>query len=176
MKQYSYFLLFFLASVVQAQNTSSRSIGGLDATGDQFVFFNLTSAMAVPAEAAAFGGWDIAFQGTNIQINGSAQYVNVPYDSLFQAPDAGYLSSESGPVALPTSSEERWFNYNFDTHEISPVPNRIVLIRTKEGNFAKLEILNYYKTEFSATGPAVIPRYYSFRYMLRTDGSTTFDK
>ncbi|MDA1028373.1 MAG: HmuY family protein [Bacteroidetes bacterium] len=176
MRPFCYILLFLIVSVAHAQNSSSRSIGGLDATGDQFVFFNLTSGEIVAGDAAAFGGWDIAFQGTNIQVNGAAQYLNVAYDSLYQAPDSGYLTAESGPVSLPTSSEERWFNYDFNTHFISPVVNRIVLIKTKSGHFAKLQILNYYTSNFGVEGPVEAPRYYSFRYMLQADGSGTFNK
>lgn len=176
MRRILYFILFFTVSVAQAQDQNNRSISGLDASGDGSVFFNLASGEIVSIEAAAAGGWDIAFQRTNIQVNGAAQFLDVDYDSLYQAPEMGYLTSESGPVALPSSSEKRWFNYDFNTHFISPVKNRIVVIKTKSGHYAKLEILNYYKAEFGADGPVETPRFYSFRYVLQTDGTNAFSQ
>jgi hypothetical protein len=169
-------LLLAAAPLVHAQILESRSIKGLDATSDGFVYFNLSSGEIVAPEAAVFGGWDIAFQGTNIQVSGSAQYMDAAYDSLNTAPDSGYLSNDLGPLTLPSGGTDGWFDYDFNTHVITPVENRILLIKTQTRKFVKLEILDYYKSEFSTDGPVETPRYYSFRYLMQKDGSRVLTK
>lgn len=167
-------VLVFAASTLYAQGLENRSIKGLDATGEEVVYFNLEKGEVVPAQAAGFGGWDIGFQGTTIVVNGEARYVDSKYEELLAAPEDGYLTAKTGPVTLPTGAEERWFNYDFNTHVISPIANRIVVLKNKQGHYTKLEILDYYKVSFGENGPAPAPRYYTFRYVTQPDGSKRF--
>ena len=175
MKRLIAFALLFMICVpfLQAQSILSKSIKGLDASGDEFVFVNLTSGEIIPKVGAAFGGWDVAFQGTNIQVNGQAQFLDSTFDALTEAPQDGFLSEESGPVTMPSSGEERWFNYDPTTHIISPVANRLLVIKTKAGHYAKLEILDYYKATFGEDSPT--PRFYSFKYVLQTSKEASFN-
>ncbi len=175
MKRLSILFLFivFAANTINAQSIQNRSIKGLDATGDAVVYFSVETGEIIPAEAAAFGGWDIGFQGTTILVNGEAQYVESKYDALTEAPAEGYLAEESGPVTLPTG-DKGWFNYDFNTHVISPVANRILVLKNKKGLFTKLEILDYYKVTFGENGPAPAPRYYTFRYTTQANGTQRF--
>ncbi|NQV71772.1 hypothetical protein HQ496_01515 [bacterium] len=170
MKRLLTFALCFAiyAPLAMGQTVEKKSIQGLDATGDDFVYFNLTSGEIIAKEAAAFGGWDIAFQGTNIQVNGEAQFVDSKYDELVEAPADGFLAEESGPVTLPSGGTDGWFNYDFNSHVISPIANRLIVVKTKGGQYAKLEILDYYKVTFGDNGPAPAPRYYTFKYALQT--------
>ena len=176
MKRFAAFTLFFFVflSASVAQSVKIHSIQGLDATGDDFVYFNLTSGEVVSKEAAAFGGWDIAFQGTSIQVNGKAQFVDAAFDALVEAPENDYLEEESGPVTLPSGGTDGWFNYDFNTHIISPVANRLIVVQTKQGHYAKLEIIDYYKVTFGDNGPAPAPRYYSFKYAVQTGTGRAF--
>ncbi|MFM7838412.1 MAG: hypothetical protein ACKO6K_02500, partial [Chitinophagaceae bacterium] len=63
---------------------------------------------------------------------------------------------------------------------ITPVPGRILVIRTAQGKYAKVEILNYYrKGQTPATSdPDEVKfknqRYYLFRYSYQGNGTTSF--
>jgi hypothetical protein len=74
-------------------------------------------------------------------------------------------------LALTPSSGKGWYNYNQTTNIISPIPGRVVLIKTADGKFAKMEILSYYKDAPAAPDATSPSRYFTFRYLYQPDGS-----
>ena len=84
--------------------------------------------------------------------------------------------SESG-YAIPTGSGNGWYNYDFTTHVISPIAGKILVFRTHDNRYAKVEILSYYlgapENPDAFTDPS---RYYTFNYVYQpNEGATTFD-
>ena len=167
--------LIFLGISPALSQVTSKAVLHIDATGDEFVYYDIESATLVSAEAAGFGAWDIAFQGTNIKLNGPSQILETDYASVVEAPSEGYALEEDGTSVLPSGSGSGWFDYDFNTHVISPAAGKTIVFKTRNGKFSKLEITDYYKTVFTDNGPAPAPRYYSFRYILQEDGSPTFE-
>ena len=55
---------------------------------------------------------------------------------------------------------------------VSPIAGRVIIVKTADGKFAKLEILSYYKNA-PATPNAMtdMARYFTFRYVYQPDGS-----
>ena len=49
------------------------------------------------------------------------------------------------PLAICTGSDNGWYNYNRATNLILPIPGRTIVLRTADGNYAKMRILSYYK-------------------------------
>lgn len=127
--------------------------------------------------------WDIGFQGTNVIANttegseGGILFVENLFDEVLEAPASGY------EAALPSGSDNGWYTYTGPpNHWILPIPGRTLIVRTGEGNYAKVRILSYYKgnpeepplfedQEGQAEHPS---RYYTFEYVVQTDGTRDF--
>ncbi|WP_117883986.1 HmuY family protein [Aureibaculum luteum] len=132
--------------------------------------------------------WDIAFRGLSIIVNGgtSAGAVDEP-ERTKEA--SGYITSgtlasvtEVNTSLLKEDSNEGyvlgdWYTYAGDpTHLINPTPGKILVVKTRTGNYAKMEILSYYKDApaepdaFTDESP-----YFTFNYVYQpNDGVTTF--
>ncbi len=139
--------------------------------------------------------WDIAFRGTSIIVNGGASlgtqdepertgnggaYIATGTMSSIAAADANLVVQDSDQgYAIPLGSGNGWYNYNPQAHTIEPIPGRIIVIRTRDGKYAKFEILSYYKDapeEITAEIAAQDLRYYTFNYVYQpNEGETTFE-
>jgi hypothetical protein len=148
-----------------------------------FRYFSLEDNQIVTSQD---GDWDIGFKGTTIIVNsgssgpGGAQaaVVTGTFDEITSVPSAADFKSDGEDgMAIPSGSGSGWYNYNFTTHVISPIPGRIVLVRTTKGNYAKLEILSYYQDNppLAEVDPRTTPSpYYTFRFLLQPNGSLDF--
>jgi hypothetical protein len=54
---------------------------------------------------------------------------------------------------------------------ITPIAGRTIVVRTADGKFAKVEILNYYKNAPASPTMTDASRYYTFRFKFQPDGS-----
>jgi hypothetical protein len=146
---------------------------------NRYTFFSFKTGDTIPRADSASTLWDVAFKSTNIIINGGVSgpgstqvliYVGL-FDALNQAPENGYLTDTNSSLAIPTGSGNGWYNYNSTQHIITPIPGRVLVFKTSDNKYAKLEILSYYKnmpTNPQNTDPS---RYYSFRYLYQSDGT-----
>jgi hypothetical protein len=88
----------------------------------------------------------------------------IPFDSLLEAPAAGYAASQvsrGGDTA--TAAFEDWYDYSFLSHLLTP-GDLVFVLRTADGRYAKLKILDYYC-------PGAQPGCLTFRYAYQGDGS-----
>ena len=146
-------------------------------TTGTFTRFSFKTGTAVTTDE-----WDIAFRGTTILVNGGAKVgglsdepertgnaslvvQNGTFANITTAPDDAVFSQDaSGSYALPTGSDNGWYNYaGPPTHLISPLAGKVIVVKTIDGNYAKMEILSYYKD--SDPSAAENARYYSFNYI-----------
>lgn len=127
-----------------------------------WTYFRLDGKGVVPATGDT-SAWDLAFRATAIRVRGGVQLANQPYDSVTLAPDAGYAENANAPT---------WYDYNPDTHLITPKANTTLVVRTTDGKYAKIEVRSYYKgSPATPDAEADTSRYYTFRYLLQKDGS-----
>lgn len=143
--------------------------------------------------------WDIGFKGTTIIFNGgssgpgnaAAQIMTETFASVLEAPEGGYMPDGENsncptvetpvgpvpgrPLAVCTGSDNGWYNYNGQTNLILPIPGRTIVLRTAEGNYAKMRILSYYKDNPETPGADTPSRYYTFEYIVQTDGSRNLE-
>ncbi|MEM8999877.1 MAG: IPT/TIG domain-containing protein [Bacteroidota bacterium] len=135
--------------------------------------------------------WDIAFRATTIAVNGGdvtgtddepvrngnggAAIEDALFDEVVSADGLTYAQDGTGAFAIPTGSDNGWYNYNFMTNVVSPLPGKIVVFRTHDGKYAKIEILSYYEdAPANPDGFVDAPRYYTFNYIYNpNDGETT---
>jgi hypothetical protein len=150
-------------------------------------FFSLRTGAEVPRADSNSTRWDIAFKGTTIRVNagtsgpGTAAAVvqtgsfeaitTAPADASFRQ-DNSVAPAVSDQLAIISGSGNGWYNYNGMTMVISPIPGRVIAVRTADGRFGKVEILSYYQNAPSTVNPLVNrDGYYTFRFTLGAAGT-----
>lgn len=188
------FKVFTQAKITTVQNLIADTIIGLSPIGqpygaNKFTFFSIENNKLVASSDSASNKWDIAFRGTTIMTNSGTSgpglggaYVQIgTFDALTTIPADSVFKSDASPVyAITTGSGKGWYNYDGANNLVTPLPGRVLVIRTATGKYAKLEILNYYKKGItlpaSATDQAKLKdqRYYAYRYSFQANGSKSF--
>ncbi|MFC0263073.1 HmuY family protein [Fontibacter flavus] len=143
-----------------------------------FQFFSLEQNAPVTENE----DWDMAFKGTTIRVNStknvSAAIVSGIFEEINEVPaSASFATDTESSFAIPTGGGNGWYNYNPATFTVTPIPGRVILVKTTEGNYVKLEILSYYKGNppVEQINPMTTPSaHYTFRYILQSNGSTRF--
>lgn len=152
--------------------------GDIDSTGG-YTFYDLDAGVIVTDSSSA--AWDIAFSQTTIIANsgngGGIQLVETEFSEVAEAPAEGYSETLGGSGT--------WYTYNPQQFAIFVDENETLIIRTPDGNYAKVEILSYYEgnpdvnsAEFTNPSTRPASRYFTFRYSLQTNGTTalTFEE
>lgn len=160
-----------------------------DLMGDgQFAFYDLEEGAIVPSADSASTKWDLAFRNLTILVNGgtsgpgqaAAQVVDGIFDELEEAPADGYLTDSEAGTAI-----QGWYNYTGSTgtpaHAVLMEPGKIIVLKTGNGNYAKVELISYYRgnpdtstEEFANTDTRADNAYFTFRYVIQPDGSRNF--
>lgn len=153
----------------------------------KYTLYNLETNKVVPNSDSATTKWDIGFRGTTIITNsgvsgpgsaGAFVYVGT-FEDLTQVPTDSTFRTDVATtnLAIPTGSNKGWYIYNAPANLVTPIPGRVMVIRTAAQKYAKLEILNYYKGGVTPAATATDnekiykQRYYTFRYLYQPDGS-----
>lgn len=151
----------------------------------KFTLYNLRDNRTVANTDSASNKWDVGFRGTTIIVNGgairsgqgAASVYTGTFEELTTVPASTTFAQDqsAASLAVPSGSGKGWYNYNGQTNIISPIPGRVIVLKTGEGTYAKLEILSYYKDAPATPGASSQGRYYTFRYVYQPDGSTKFN-
>jgi len=188
------FKVYTEGMVTTVQNLNADTIIGIAPAGQpygsgRFTFFSLATRSVVPSSDSASQKWDIAFRGTTILINGGtsgpgsggAFIWNGAFDNLGSIPADSVFRIDNAPsYAITSGSGKGWYNYDGPANLITPMPGRVLVIRTAAGKYAKLEILNYYRkgqTPSPSDTDAIKmknQRFYLFRYSYQGNGSAAF--
>ena len=156
----------------------------------KYTLYSLESNKVIANTDSATTQWDVGFRGTTIIINGGNSgpgaggafvYIGT-YSDLATIPTDSTFRTDNAPTsyAIKTGSGNGWYSYNGATQLITPIPGRVLVIRTATGKYAKVEILNYYKGGVTPDATAsdsdklMKQRYYTFRYTVQSDGSKKF--
>jgi hypothetical protein len=157
-----------------------------------FTLFSFADNQIILNSDSATSKWDIGFRGTTLILNGGisgpgqteGQIVSGIFDELTEAPASGYSVDNATAKAIVGSGG--WYNYTGTTsvpnHAILPIAGKIIVVKTSDGKYAKVEIISYYRgnpdtttAAFAdlATRPAA--RFYTFRFIFQPDGTTNFE-
>jgi len=159
-------------------------------SADEATYYSLETGMQIPSSDSATNKWDIAFRGTAILTNsgnggpaagGAFVYIGL-FNDLKTIPSDSTFRTENVPTsyAVPFGSNRGWYVYDGLNNLVTPIPGRVLVIRTATGKFAKVEILNYYKGGVTpaASAPDNVKirdqRYYTFRYSYQSNGTKSF--
>jgi hypothetical protein len=155
----------------------------------KFTFYSFETNSIVPSTDSNSTKWDIAMRGTTILTNngtsgpgkgGAFVYVGT-FDDLTVVPADSTFKIDAAPnFAIPALESKGWYTYNRLVNLVTPLPGRVLVIKTATGRYAKVEIINYYKG--GTTPPATAldavktfsQRYYTFRFSYQADGTTNF--
>lgn len=155
----------------------------VDSTG-HFTLFSFATGDTVSLKDSATTQWDIGFRTTSIIVNsgssgmGKAEGMilsNTKFEDLVSAPDTGYAIDENPYFAIPQGSGNGWYTYNNTQHFILPAAGKVLVFKTCNGKYAKMQIGSYYKDappqpkKEDPTG-----RYYTFRYVYQPNGTKKF--
>ncbi|WP_272151796.1 HmuY family protein [Tenacibaculum aiptasiae] len=121
--------------------------------------------------------WDIAFRATEIIVNGgvkgklledidrtgnaSMDLVSGAFSKIDMAPNT-LKQDAADALAVATGSGNGWYTYaGPPSHAITATAGKVFIIKTIDGNYAKMEILSYNKDKDLSKDS----RYYSFNYV-----------
>lgn len=182
-------------STVVVNDLPADTIIGIASTGQPFgagryTLFSLERNTVVPNTDSASAKWDVGFRGTTVITNsgnsgpaqGGAFVFTGLFDELKTIPADSVFRTDNAPsaYAVPFGSNRGWYVYNAPANLVTPIPGRVLVFRTANGRFAKMEILNYYKG--GVTPATTAPdddklrkqRFYKFRYVFQPNGGKTF--
>ncbi|MGB5820246.1 MAG: HmuY family protein [Saonia sp.] len=172
-----------------ASNIPAPQTGGQpspDPIGGPFTKFSFATGAVTTDETE----WDIAFRGTRIAVNGGvatgtadepvrngnagAFIATGTFASVTTAEGLTFIQDADGAYAITPLSDEGWYNYNPQVNIISPIPGRVLVFRTHDGKYAKVEILSYYKdAPAQPDGFGDESRFYTFNYVYNPNAGET---
>lgn len=139
------------------------TVDARDAQRWAFVDFDRQSVVLPPDTA----GWDLAIRRFHIIASDAiADLGEVPFDSVREAPESGFVANTTRGDTLNPATR-KWYAYSMLTHLLEP-NGHVYALRTREGLYAKLEMLSYYCEGLKAGC-------LTFRYAYRGDGSRRFE-
>jgi hypothetical protein len=155
----------------------------------KFTFYSLETNSVIPNSDSNSTKWDIGLRGSTIITNagtsgpgkgGAFVYVGT-FDELTKVPADSTFRVDAAPnYAITASSNKGWYVYAPQVNLLTPLPGRVLVIKTANGKYAKIEILNYYKGGVTPAASAsdnikiFSQRYFTFKFTYQADGTTNF--
>lgn len=176
--------------VIQLEATMVSDLNSVSTKN--YTLFSFSENDTISNSDSATTNWDIGFRGTTIILNGGSsgpgnaagQIAEGIFDELNEAPTTGYTQDSESAKAIVGS--DGWYTYTGTTtvpnHAVLPNAGIILVLKTADEKFVKVEILSYYQGNPStttetfadlATRPA--SRYYTFRYIYQPDGTNNLE-
>ena len=126
--------------------------------------------------------WDIAFKGTKIitnsGISGSgnakATVATSTFDDVTEINDSDLQVDTDTKLAIPYGSDNGWYHYNPTNHLITPIAGKVILVKTNDGKYAKMEILSYYKDSPAQPTSSTQDATLTFNFVYQEDGTNKF--
>jgi hypothetical protein len=160
-------------------------------TSGNFVKFDFSTGTITTSET----DWDIAFRGTTILVNGGASsgiaeeptrtgnagayIVDNTFANVTSVTETSFLQDSTTGLAITTGSGNGWYTYdgsNPSAPKITPTPGKVIIFRTADNKYAKVEILSYYKDSPTIVTPDIAAndsRYYTFNYVYQPNENVT---
>lgn len=158
----------------------------MDFKTNHYAFYSLSEGKEIPLSDSATTRWDFGVNLATIILNSNASGPGQAgvivragnYESATSAPTEGYaydttfmkLAINSNPF-----SPGAWYDYVPATHAFSPKAGLYFILKTADGKYAKLEILEVKYADYEPG--AMYPKnlIYKFRYTYQSNGSVNFN-
>ncbi len=143
-----------------------------------YVYFNFAKADTVPQTE----NWDIAFKGTKIITNSGvsgtgdakATILSATFDDVTEVNDSNLKVDTDAVLAIPSGSDNGWYHYNPTNHLITPIAGKVIVVKTNDGKYAKMEILSYYKDAPAEPTATTQDATLTFNFIYQGDGTNKF--
>ena len=154
----------------------------IDATNEEtWAYFSFAAGGTVTVEDALNSeAWDIGFQRTKVKLNGgisgpgmgsATMLTETTFEAVTAAPADGYREDTEDTLAIVPQSEKGWYIYTGPpTHWILPLEDRVFVVKTADGTFAKVRFIGYYKDNENKQDSGFV----TFEYVHQPDGSHNF--
>ncbi len=164
-------------------NASNYSIDTLGNQIGNYTKFSFSTGDTVVGE-----NWDIAFSGTTILVNGGAIFgenepsrtanaatyiANGTFAEITEVTESLFLQDNDTALAITDDSganDAGWCHYNPQTHMLTPIAGKILIFRTHNNKYAKVEILSFYNNMDPSTNP--YGGYFTFNYVYQPNENT----
>lgn len=173
-----------IEGTINELNASNYSVNPVSGTlsGD-FVRFSFETADTVSGD-----NWDVAFRGTSIIVNGgvssNADQPNRTGNAAVYIADGTLqdITSVDSSLLVQDSTNSTaiiddfgftltgWCAYDQTTHVITPIAGKVLVFRTHDNKYAKVEILNFYDTPMTSAYGG----FYTFNYVYQSAGELIF--
>jgi len=157
-----------------------------------FTLFSFAEGATVANTDSATTKWDIGFRGTTIILNSgpsgpgnaAGQTVSGIFEEITEAPTDGYAVDGDTKAIVGSGG---WYTYTGEAatgpkHAILPNAGKILILKTADGKFVKMEIVSYYlgnpnttTAEFADLSTRPASRYFTFRYIHQPDGTNNLE-
>jgi len=143
-----------------------------------YVYFSFAKADTVEKTES----WDIAFKGTKIITNSGvsgtgnakAAIISDVFNDVSEVNDADLAVDTDTQLAIPYGSDNGWYHYNPTNHQITPIAGKVIVVKTNDGKYAKMEILSYYKDAPAEPTPTTQDATLTFNFVYQGDGTNKF--
>jgi HmuY protein len=161
----------------------------------KYTFFSFKTGQLVANSDSASTKWDVGFRSTSIIFNGGTSGPGLGgaivwqglFDEIKEAPATGYVqdnktsnqfavSSSPFVAGTTTTTNNWWLNSGTQSSTIvSPIAGRVIIVKTADGRYAKMEIQSYYKgAPATVNNLTDLDRHYTFKYVYQPGNSTSF--
>lgn len=153
--------LFASLSIANAQQ--AKKVELLDASSGG-IYYDLEQGKSTKDKS---GAWDIGFNKTDVMVNpgkdGKAKATallvsGTSFDKLTKVPKGVFKTDAGDDTAIQKGSGNGWYQYNMEDHSITPMADRVIVVKTRSGKYVKIDIQNYYDNKTFQSG------FYTFRY------------
>jgi hypothetical protein len=159
---------------------------------NEFTFFSFATGEIVANTDSATSNWDIGFRRSEIIFNSGANgpgnttalMLEDIFDEVLEAPADGYASDTDNENVISSSPQNTgapanywWFNSGSGSSTVvAPIAGRVIVVKTSQNRYAKMEILSYYKGAPAAPdNMADEDRHYTFRYVYQPNDTRKFE-
>ncbi len=154
----------------------------VDATSrEQWSYFSFQSGNIVDIEDPLNSEeWDIGFKLTQVKLNGGVSgpgmgsvvmLTETTFEEVTIAPEDGYRSDSEDTLAIVPQSEKGWYVYTGPpTHWVLPLEDRVFVMKTADGTYAKVRFVGYYKDNEKKEDSGFV----TLDYVHQPDGSRNF--
>ncbi|MEK6782530.1 MAG: HmuY family protein [Bacteroidota bacterium] len=154
---------------------------------NKFTLFSFKTGEVVLNADSATTKWDVGFRRTTIIVNGGTSGSGAAgaivksglFDEILEAPADGYAvddkNSTTSKYAIPTGSGNGWYTYDGGAQVIKPTAGKVLIFKTADNRYAKVEILSYYQGAKTNPVNTDVAGYYTFRYVYQPNDSKSFN-
>ena len=173
------FVVTFSITVLTVYADLHHNTLTVDATNrESWVYVNLLEGEIVDIKDAATSlEWDLGFQRTVVIANGGVSgsgdaevlvLEDIDFEEILEAPEGEYIADTEQIATIARG--DGWYTYTGPpNHWILPNA-RVYILRTANGNYAKLRFMGYYENNETKEGSG----YISIEYILQDNGTRNF--